>query len=71
MPDLLGKVQPGLTHEGKSPVRSLGRRELEKECARARKELESAVREERFEDAAVLRDRLREIEREGADAPQH
>ncbi|MEM0965156.1 MAG: UvrB/UvrC motif-containing protein [Verrucomicrobiota bacterium] len=63
VPDILRKIQAGLVHSGKAPANGekdlvSGRLKTE-----ARKELESAVREERFEDAAVHRDRLRRLER--------
>ena len=61
VPDVLRKIQPGLAHEGKVPVRGVERRETYLVRENLRRELESAVREERFEDAAVLRDRLRNI----------
>lgn len=62
VPDLLRKMQPSLAHAGKVPVRGIERRESSRTRSEVRKQLESAVREERFEDAAVLRDRLRSLE---------
>jgi len=56
---MLEGMQPGATHEGKIPAKGVERRENGLVRANLRRDLESAVREERFEDAAVLRDRLR------------
>ncbi|MBC2604260.1 UvrB/UvrC motif-containing protein [Puniceicoccus vermicola] len=67
LPDLLGKIQPGLMHEGKVPVHGIRRQATGKKEAELRKQLESAVREERFEDAAVYRDQLRKLEKEKND----
>lgn len=64
LPELLGKIQPGLRHEGKVPANGIQRQKLLRKEAELRKQLESAVREERFEDAAVYRDSLRNLERE-------
>ncbi|MFP4492920.1 MAG: UvrB/UvrC motif-containing protein [Puniceicoccaceae bacterium] len=62
VPDLLGRIHPGLSHEGKAPRRGTARRTCGRKRAELRRELESAVREERFEDAAVYRDRIRRFE---------
>lgn len=64
LPDLLRKLQPGSVHQGKMPVRGVERRANGERQEELRRELESAVREERFEDAAVLRDRLRNLSEE-------
>ncbi len=62
--DVLRKMQPGPAHQGKVPVCGVERRETFLEKENLRRELESAVREERFEDAATLRDRLRNLGKE-------
>ena len=67
LPDLLGKIQPGLSHEGKIPSHGVQRQRVEKKQMELRKKLEAAVREERFEDAAVYRDELRTLETEVTD----
>lgn len=59
--DVLKRVQPGLSHEGKVPVCGEQRKAARITSDHLRRELESAVREERFEDAAVLRDQLRNL----------
>tara|TARA_R100000027_G_scaffold391_3_gene489 strand:- start:5239 stop:5745 length:507 start_codon:yes stop_codon:yes gene_type:complete len=67
LPELLGKIQPGLSHEGKVPAHGVQRQRVEKKQMELRKKLEAAVREERFEDAAVYRDELRTLETEVTD----
>lgn len=65
MADILKGLQPGLAHEGKTPRDSLRRHRIQKEESNLRRELEAAIREERFEDAAALRDNLRHLTRKG------
>lgn len=57
----LRRYQAGRRHQGKQPQRSRDRRERQ-DCLRELQEsLSTAVSEERFEDAARLRDRIREM----------
>lgn len=60
---VLRRVHGASRHGGKAPR---GRRAAEpaSELERLRRELEAAVREERYEDAARLRDRIRALERQ-------
>ncbi len=62
---LIRRVQGGLEHKGKIPVVSgaISRRAQEQQNLRA--QLQKAVQEERYEDAAKLRDRLQSSEEEG------
>jgi len=71
LPALLGKMQPALEHKGKRPVHGIRRQEVGLRESQLRKELEKAVREERFEDAAVYRDRLRQLDKEEAYGPKN
>jgi len=68
VPEVLRNIQPGLRHEGKSPEVGLVRRHFGRKKVELRKELESAIREERFEAAAVYRDQLRKLEGREANA---
>jgi protein arginine kinase activator len=61
---LLERIHRATAHAGKVPRRAAGRTEL----ADLRRELDDAVRGERYEDAARLRDLIRQ--REGADGPR-
>jgi len=72
LPELLGKIQPGLSHQGKEPVHGIRRRIVGHRERELRRDLEQAVREERFEDAAVFRDQLRRLDEEEAEhGPEH
>lgn len=51
-------------HEGGSPASYRARKERAEQIAALRRELTAAVRAERFEDAAGLRDRIRELGKE-------
>jgi len=56
---LLEKIHGGTRHVGKTPdASSTGDRTRERRLVALRRELQSAVREERYEKAAELRDRL-------------
>jgi protein arginine kinase activator len=69
---LLLKVHGSNVHVGAAPAKArerIGRRRFVKERIEAlKRELDAAVRAERFEEAAGLRDRLRELEK-AEDAP--
>ena len=67
LPDLLRKVQPAMAHEGKAPREGNRRRSVSGRRTELRRELESAIREERFEEAAGFRDELRRLDEKGAD----
>lgn len=68
---LLLKIHGRNVHVGRMPARAKerqGRRRFVKERLEAlRRELDAAAKAERFEEAAKLRDRLRELERAGED----
>lgn len=67
---LLPGIQPALTHRGKHPA---GARvhALRAELDRSRAELQAAVKAERYEDAARLRDRILELDTEIRAAGSH
>jgi|SRR5690554_3863072 len=61
---ILSRVQGRTTHTGKVP-RSAGEKvKKERELGELRRQLEQAVAEERFEEAAQLRDKIRELEKQ-------
>lgn len=62
---LLRRVHGAITHTGKVPARGTRPASAREELAALKKELEACVRREEFERAAVIRDRIREMERPG------
>ncbi len=61
---LLQKIQKNTHHTGKAPRRCDGNVVVERNIADLRHRLQEAVSEENFEEAARLRDRIRELEEE-------
>lgn len=59
---LLRKIHGAVEHTGKVPKRTGGQLKVRKEVKRLRDELSMAVSQEEFEKAAVLRDKIRELE---------
>ncbi|HAA90615.1 MAG: Putative UvrB/UvrC protein [Thermoanaerobacterales bacterium 50_218] len=59
---LLRKIQGNSRHTGKVPRRAGGNMWIKREVERLRAELQAAVREEAYEKAAEIRDRIRELE---------
>lgn len=55
---LLKTVQKGVSHVGKVPKCSLNRKQLKTKLKELEKQLQLAVKEERYEDAARLRDQI-------------
>ena len=64
---LLADMHHSLQHAGKVPVRQFGRLALSKRSGALQRELEAAITEERYEDAARLRDELRTINEQAAE----
>lgn len=65
---ILRRAQGGsVQHTGKTPTRGAGTYKQRRAIETLRGELESAVKEQRFEEAAQLRDRIRDLEKELAD----
>jgi len=62
LPEMLRRIQSGVVHVGKVPVKGIQRQEIGRREKELRRNLENAIREERFEDAAVFRDQLRQLE---------
>jgi len=58
---LIEKIQHGDRHVGKVPKYAGDRLQRENELIRLRRELERAVQREEYEEAARLRDRIREL----------
>ncbi|SOC08977.1 protein arginine kinase activator [Ureibacillus xyleni] len=74
LPQVLTKIQAGTTHSGKAPGKpSKDHTWVKKQIETIREQLQIAIMEERFEDAAKLRDEIKELERKlehgGADTP--
>ena len=59
---MLRNMHRGSIHTGKVPARLVETRRRNQELARLRGDLEKAVMEERFEEAASLRDAIRRVE---------
>lgn len=58
------KVHSGNTkHNGKIPKRKGGKLHIKKEIERYREYLQQLIKEENFEEAAVIRDRIKELEK--------
>ncbi|MFD2114986.1 UvrB/UvrC motif-containing protein [Paenibacillus yanchengensis] len=60
---LLKRVHGNTTHSGKVPKRTGGRIQCKREIEQLRKEMQTYIQQEEFEQAASLRDRIRELER--------
>lgn len=55
---VLSNMHKGMTHLGKVPARSLERKSRHERLAMLEKELQDAIKSERYEDAARLRDEI-------------
>jgi protein arginine kinase activator len=55
---VLSNMHKGVTHLGKVPARSIERKTLQERLNRLEKELHDAIKAERYEDAARLRDEI-------------
>ncbi|MBD2872188.1 UvrB/UvrC motif-containing protein [Paenibacillus arenilitoris] len=64
---LLKRVHSGTVHTGKIPKRSGGQIKCKREIEQLRRDLQAKIENEEFENAAQLRDRIRELERKIAD----
>lgn len=64
LPEVFNKVQAGHTrHEGKVPASYSGRIAAERKIKDLRRQMKEAINQEEFEQAAKLRDEVRELER--------
>ena len=61
---MLKNMHKGLEHKGKVPARLLKARQREAEIRKLQRELRRAVDDEKYETAAELRDRIKQIETE-------
>jgi protein arginine kinase activator len=55
---VLANMHKGMTHLGKVPARSLERKSLHERASLLEKQLQDAIKAERYEDAARLRDEI-------------
>jgi len=62
---MLKNMHRGTVHTGKVPAKLAGARLRNQELSKLREELDRAVAAEQFEEAAGLRDRIRQLENEG------
>ncbi|BCJ87370.1 UvrB/UvrC motif-containing protein [Effusibacillus dendaii] len=61
---LARKIHGSTTHVGKVPSRAGGKIKLQRELSRLRTQLQNAIDHERFEEAAMLRDKIKEFEKQ-------
>lgn len=61
---LLKKVHGSITHTGKVPRRTGGKVRIKKEIQDLRIQLQQAIQKENYEQAANLRDKIRQLEKE-------
>lgn len=60
---LLRRIHGGAVHVGKVPVRGGVTYKNKQELVKLRSELQELIQDEKFEEAAVLRDRIRKLEK--------
>lgn len=60
--EVLKSIHGNIHHVGEVPPKAAEKQKKKKELDELKKELASAIGEERFEDAAVLRDKIKELE---------
>lgn len=68
---MLAHMHKGTNHTGKVPENSLARLEIESEVAEINAQLQQAIEEERYEDAARLRDELLRVNQESEESHVH
>lgn len=61
---LLKRIQGGTAHVGKVPVRAGGKIRIKREMQNLRDKLNLCIAKENFEQAAVIRDEIRQLEKE-------
>ncbi|GAX89354.1 UvrB/UvrC motif-containing protein [Effusibacillus lacus] len=61
---LMRKIHGSATHAGKVPQRTNSKIRTKRELDKLRAQLQSVIQAEKFEEAAVLRDKIREIEQQ-------
>ena len=68
---MLTHMHKGINHIGKVPLNSLARLESQSELTEINAQLKLAVEEERYEDAARLRDQLLQLNQESEGSHVH
>ena len=63
---MLERMHSGTTHVGKVPSKVLSRTQIRRKVEKISQELNAAIEEERYEDAARLRDELKEVKEESS-----
>lgn len=63
---VLANMHKGMTHLGKVPARSLERKSLHERLTQLEKQLQEAIKTERYEDAARLRDEISSLKESAA-----
>jgi protein arginine kinase activator len=58
---MLRSMHKGIRHKGKTPKGFRNTRELEAKTKKLEKELEKAIKDERYEDAAIIRDSIKAL----------
>ena len=66
---IFGSVHSSVQHVGKTPGRPRQAMPSAHEITTLKEKLDTAIREERFEEAAMYRDKLRELLEDGGDQP--
>jgi protein arginine kinase activator len=61
---LLRRIHGGGIHVGKVPARSGAAYRTKQELAQLKSKLQELIRKEEFEEAALIRDRIRELEKD-------
>ncbi|WP_159887839.1 UvrB/UvrC motif-containing protein [Paenibacillus puerhi] len=64
---LFKRVHGNTTHTGKVPKRSGGLIKIKREIEELKKDLQGRIEQEEFEEAAKLRDKIRELEKQAAE----
>lgn len=63
---MLDSMHKGIAHSGKVPQRALARRSLYERLTQLETELDSAIKAERYEDAARFRDEIHQVKQASA-----
>lgn len=58
---VLENMHKGTTHKGKVPVKAVERRSIDEQLKILEEEIQSAVKSERYEDAAKIRDQINQL----------
>lgn len=61
---MLRRIQGGTTHSGKIPVKAAGALRMRRQRERLEQKLQDLIVREEYEQAAVVRDKLRALEQE-------